>query len=159
MDSVTESVLVAIRKIIHASDLHSRQTKRLTGRTSPQLLLLKAIKDNPGASVGLLANKISLSQATTTTILDRLVNDGLATRERSSEDRRKVLVNITEQGLETLSSAPLPLQSQFVDQFEQLRTHERTALLASLQHVAELMLAPVKEEPQEIQRLMMEESL
>lgn len=142
MDSLTESVLVAIRKIIHASDLHSRQIKRHTGRTAPQLLLLKAINDHPGAPVGLLAGQISLSQATTTMVLDRLEKEGLAVRRRCETDRRKVLVDITENGLEQLACAPSPLQSRFIEEFEKLRIYEQTAMLAALQHVAELMLSP-----------------
>lgn len=139
MDSVTESVLVAIRKIIHASDVHSRHIRRATGRTSPQLLLLKAIASYPGASIGKLADSISLSQATTTTILDKLENEGLAQRIRSTTDRRKVNVVVTESGQALLASAPTPLQSQFIERFEMLRPHERTALLSSLQHIADLM--------------------
>ncbi len=141
MDSTTESVLVAIRKIIHASDVHSRYIRRTTGRTSPQLLLLKAIASTPGASIGQLAEQISLSQATTTTILDKLENEGLAQRIRSSSDRRKVHVAVTEAGQALLQSAPSPLQSQFIQRFESLRPHERTALLSSLQHIADLMEA------------------
>lgn len=144
MDSVTESVLVAIRKIIHASDMYSRQIRKTTGRTSPQLLLLKAICANRGATVGQLAEKISLSQATTTTVLDKLESEGLAQRTRSTTDRRKVNVELTDAGQLLLQSAPQPLQQQFIEQFEKMRIHERTALLAALQHVVELMVTPIK---------------
>lgn len=144
MDSVTESVLVAIRKIIHASDMYSRQIRKATGRTSPQLLLLKAISANPGATIGQLAQIISLSQATTTTVLDKLELEGLAQRTRSTTDRRKVNVELTGAGQLLLQSAPQPLQQQFIEQFEQMRLHERTALLAALQHVVELMVIPMQ---------------
>jgi len=144
MDSVTESVLVAIRKIIHASDMYSRHIRKTTGRTSPQLLLLKAISTNPGATIGQLAQTISLSQATTTTVLDKLESEGLAQRTRSTTDRRKVSVELTNAGQLLLQSAPEPLQQQFIEQFEQMRLHERTALLASLQHIVELMVTPMQ---------------
>lgn len=103
MEAITDAVLVAIRKIIRASDLHSNHMRRSTGLTSPQLLLLKAMQANPDASVGQLSEQISLSQATVTTVLDRLEMDGLAIRERSTTDRRKVHARLTEKGNSALT--------------------------------------------------------
>jgi len=82
MENTTEAVLASVRKIIRASDLYSSQMRRTAGLTSPQLLLLRAIRDYPAATLGELAEKISLSQATATTILNRLETMGLAMRYR-----------------------------------------------------------------------------
>ena len=147
MDNTTEALLASIRKIIRASDLHSSHIRRTSGLTSPQLLLLRAIRDFPGSTLGELAEQISLSQATATTILDRIEKMGLASRYRSEVDRRKSHVQLTEEGLQMLHSAPLPIQSQFVSQFETLKPFEQTALLSSLQRVAEMMQAQAEIEP------------
>lgn len=139
MENTTEAVLASVRKIIRASDLYSSQMRRTAGLTSPQLLLLRAIRDYPTATLGELAEKISLSQATATTILNRLETMDFARRYRSEVDRRKSHVELTEKGKGILENAPLPLQAQFIEQFEVLKTFEQTAILSSLQQVAEMM--------------------
>lgn len=140
MDTTTEAVLASIRKIMRAADLHSSHTRRTSGLTLPQLLLLRAIRDYPNATLGELAEHISLSQATATTILDRLEKMGLTNRYRSETDRRKSHVQLTDTGKTVLQSAPEPIQPQFIAEFEQLKPFEQTAMLSSLQRVADMML-------------------
>jgi DNA-binding MarR family transcriptional regulator len=146
MESLTEAVLVSIRKIIRNSDLHSHKLRRDSGLTSPQLMLLTEIAKNPDATIGELAELICLSQATATTVLDRLEKDGLADRYRSDVDKRKVHARLTEKGVIALKQAPKPLHSHFIEQFENLKPHERSSILAALQHVGDMM------EPQEKNR-------
>ena len=147
MENTTEAVLASVRKIIRASDLHSSHIRRTSGLTSPQLLLLRAIRDFPKATLGQLAEHISLSQATATTILDRLENMELATRYRSDVDRRKSHVKLTAMGESMLESAPMPMQSQFISQFEHLKPFEQTAILSTLQRVAEMMQEDMSSDP------------
>lgn len=149
MQNTTEAVLASIRKIIRASDLYSSQMRRTAGLTSPQLLLLRAIRDYPAATLGELAEQISLSQATATTILNRLETMGLAERYRSEVDRRKSHVRLTGMGVGVLESAPKPLQTGFIEQFETLQSFEQTAILSSLQRVADMMQPPAKDSPGE----------
>lgn len=132
-------VLTAIRRLIRATDLHSRKITRIAGLTSSQLILLKMVRDVAGATIGELATSISLSQATVTTILDRLEQQGLVERERSEQDRRKVFVRLTDEGLVVLKRAPEPMQETFIRQFSALKDWERSMILASLQRVAEMM--------------------
>ena len=134
-----EQVLKAIRRVIRATDLHSRQVTRVSGLTSSQLILLKAVRDNNLSTISELANNISLSQATLTSILDRLEKSGLVKRERSELDKRKVSVRLTDEGVSVLERAPEPLQDTFVRQFGALKDWERSMIMASLQRVAEMM--------------------
>ncbi len=103
------------------------------------MLLLQTIRANDEATIGALANEISLSQATVTTILDRLEKRGLIRRERSKEDKRKVHARLTEAGVDVLKDAPIPLQEQFTSQFDILQEWEQTMIIASLQRVAQMM--------------------
>lgn len=145
MERLTEGVLGAIRRIIQASDLHSSSIRRSAGITAPQLALLRAISSNPDATVGELSKIICLSQSTVTIVLDRLEEEELAQRYRSDTDRRKVYAELTEKGALTLEVAPTPLQGHFIEQFESLMDHERTALLSSLQQIAAMMDKPRKQ--------------
>lgn len=134
-----EQVLVALRRVIRATDLHSKHLAKTTGLTAPQILLLQTIRDKGEVTIGELANEMSLSQATVTTILDRLEKRELVYRERSKEDKRKVHAHLTEQAVDTLKEAPIPLQEQFSRQFSDLHQWEQTMIISALQRVAQMM--------------------
>ena len=77
-----DEVLVALRRIIRATDLHSRQLSKIAGLTAPQLLILQLLRQHTELTVGEVAQRVSLSQATVTTIIDRLEKRGFVKRER-----------------------------------------------------------------------------
>ena len=81
-----EDVLVALRRVIRATELHSKQLIKTAKVTAPQLLLMQAIQRQENAIISKLANDVSLSQATVTTILDRLEKRELIYRQRSETD-------------------------------------------------------------------------
>ncbi|MGI1678058.1 MAG: MarR family transcriptional regulator [Cellvibrionaceae bacterium] len=134
-----EEVLISLRRVIRATDLHSKHLAKTTGLTAPQILLLQTIRNNDEATIGALANEISLSQATVTTILDRLEKRGIIYRKRSETDKRKVHAHLTENGLSLLKDAPIPLQEQFATQFNLLEEWEQTMIISSIQRVARMM--------------------
>jgi DNA-binding MarR family transcriptional regulator len=134
-----EQVLISLRRVIRATDLHSKQLVKTTGLTAPQLLLLQAIRDMGDVTIGQLAKKISLSQATVTTILDRLEKRELVKRVRSTTDKRKVHACLTERAVEILKEAPVPLQEHFSEQFTELELWEQTMIISSLQRIAQMM--------------------
>lgn len=134
-----EAVLVALRRVIRATDLHSKHLAKTTGLTAPQILLLQTIRDKGEMTIGELASEMSLSQATVTSILDRLEKRELVYRERSKEDKRKVHAYLTARASDTLKGAPIPLQEQFARQFGDLQGWEQTMIISSLQRVAEMM--------------------
>jgi len=136
-----EEVLVALRRVIRATDLHSKHLAKTTGLTTPQILLLQTIRDKGEITIGELANEMSLSQATVTSILDRLEKRELVYRERSKEDKRKVHAYLTNHANETLKEAPIPLQEQFAQQFGDLQEWEQSMIISSLQRIAQMMNA------------------
>jgi len=134
-----EQVLISLRRVIRATDLHSKQLVKTTGLTAPQLLLLQAIRDQVDGTIGQLAKHISLSQATVTTILDRLEKRDLVKRVRSTTDKRKVHACLTDKATEILKEAPVPLQEHFAEQFNDLEAWEQTMIISSLQRIAQMM--------------------
>lgn len=134
-----DDVLVALRRVIRATDLHSKRLAKTTGLTAPQILLLQTIRDKGEVTIGEIANSMSLSQATVTSIIDRLEKRSLVNRQRSLEDKRKVHAHLTDAGLATLKDAPMPLQDHFARQFGDLQDWEKTMIISSLQRVAQMM--------------------
>jgi DNA-binding MarR family transcriptional regulator len=100
---------------------------------------LQTIRDQGEVTIGEIATEMSLSQATVTTIIDRLEKRGLVYRERSKTDKRKVHAHLTDAAIETLKSAPIPLQDQFARQYANLQDWEQAMIISSLQRVATMM--------------------
>ena len=134
-----EELLVALRRVIRAIDLRSKQLSRDVGLTGPQLLVMQNINKQAGIMVRQIADNINLSPATVTSILDRLETKQLVQRIRSTEDKRKVGVYLTDQGHEILEDAPLPFQEHFINRFAQLKEWEQSQMVATMQRIASMM--------------------
>lgn len=134
-----EAMLVALRRVIRAVDLHSRRLVNSHGLTGPQALVLKEVVNAGQLTAGDLARRVSLSQATVTDIVKRLEGRQLLQRERASEDRRRVRISATSAGQSVVATAPPLLQETFSQRFRSLKDWERNLLLSSVQRVAELM--------------------
>lgn len=107
--------------------------------TGPQLLVLHCIQRAGTTKPSVIAKEIRLSQATVTTILDRLERSGFVRRDRSTVDRRVVRLELTAIGVEKLQTAPELLQAGFFEKFSQLKDWEQALLISALQRIAYLM--------------------
>jgi DNA-binding MarR family transcriptional regulator len=65
------------------------------GLTLSQYFLLRELWDEDGATVRELAERLRISEPSTTAMLDTLVGRGLIVRTPSSEDRRKTHIYLT----------------------------------------------------------------
>ena len=140
-EKITDQVLLAIRQITQAIDLHSRYLSKHHGLTGPQLIILKEIGKTGEMTVGEVARAISLSQSTVTGILARLENRGLIVRRKSTADRRAVNVDLTDACRQFLAEAPPPLQDNFLAGFNNLESWEQLMILSALQRIVLLMNA------------------
>jgi DNA-binding MarR family transcriptional regulator len=136
---LSDEVLIAIRRVIRAVDLHSKKLSQDYHLTGPQALVLREIMVNQEVTPGELARRVSLSQATITDIIKRLEARGYVTRVPGQLDRRQVILEITAAGRQLVNTAPPLLQDQFTRRFNQLEGWEQMQLLSSLQRVAALM--------------------
>ncbi len=136
---VSEQVLAALRRIIQFTELHSRALVKRFGLTSPQLIVLREIAARGQATAAEIASAVSLSQPTITGIIERLEKRDLISRQRSSNDRRRILLQPTHESAELLAEAPPLMQESFVKAFEELHDWEKSMILASLQRLAALM--------------------
>jgi DNA-binding MarR family transcriptional regulator len=134
-----DEVLIALRRIIRATDLHSRQLNKSAGLTTPQLMVLQTLQNNEEMTIGAVAQRVSLSQATVTTIIDRLENRELVQRVRDQQDRRKVHLHLTDSARALLIKAPTPLQDNFVRQFQNLQDWEQGMIVSALERIAFMM--------------------
>jgi len=136
-----ESILRSLRRIIRAIDQHSRQLTRQTRLTVPQLVCLRHLILNGPSTPGDMARKVFLSQATVTGILDRLEARELIERERSSPDRRRVIVSLTPAGRRLAMEMPWPLQERFAERLAAMPAAGQNAIDSALRQVVDMMEA------------------
>ena len=135
------ALLVSLRKIMQAVDLHSKDLKKKFGLTGPQLVILQQVAANPQMSISELARSVSLSQATVTDIVNRLAKNNFVTKTRSETDKRRVVITPLEKCHQILEMAPPPLQETFTKRFANLENWEKLMLLSALDRIVRLMSA------------------
>ncbi|WP_340118335.1 MarR family transcriptional regulator [Pelagibius sp. 7325] len=135
----SQDVLTALRRIIRATDLHSKQLARDVGLTTPQAVVLQAVRDLGEVTTGQLSRRVSLSQGTVTTILDRLEERGLVERYRSTADRRVVHGRLTRRGRNLLAKTPPLLHEKFTEAFSGLSAARQDRIITTLDEIAAMM--------------------
>lgn len=128
--------LVLLRQIIRSTDIQDKEISRRTGLTPPQLMLMQTLLGNLRLTSGEIAKEMVLTQATVTSILDRLEKKFLIARIRCTVDKRKVWVSLTQDGVELMKGSPTRQQDLFVRHFEDIQKREQTSIVASLERIA-----------------------
>lgn len=136
---VTGEVLRNLRKITRAIDLHSKRLSQLSGVTGPQAILLAELNKSGPIPVSTLAKRVSLSHATVTDILNRLSKREMVERHRDDQDKRRILISLTDTGKQVLQNSPALLQERFVSEFSQLADWEQSLILSTLQRISEIL--------------------
>lgn len=134
-----EQVLTALRKIMHAIDLHSKKLVKHYGITVPQLIVLKEIERKEKISLTMLAKNVSLSLATISSLLDRLEKNNYIQRSRGEVDKRTIYVHITEIGMKVIEKSPNLFHEQFLQKFAELEEWEQHLIVSSIQRIAVMM--------------------
>lgn len=137
----TDQSLIALRRILRATELYERSLAQAAGLSSAQLRVLQivAAKGDDGVTPSALASQMRVSQATVTALVDKLVARGMVTRQRSERDRRQTNVIITANGAKAVETSPDALQQRFVTSFNGLQDWEQAQLIASLERVASML--------------------
>ncbi|WP_417519750.1 MarR family winged helix-turn-helix transcriptional regulator, partial [Marinobacter sp.] len=104
-----------------------------------QLLVLQSLEEFGEMTVGEIANKVNLAQASATALVDKLQAMNIVLRVRGDADKRKVFVRLTDYGRTVLDRAPMALHDRFSDNFKALEEWEQSFLIAALQRVSGMM--------------------
>lgn len=136
-----ESILRSLRRIIRAIDLHSRELSSRFKLTVPQLVCLRQLYLNGPCTPSELADRVYLSQATVTGILDRLEARRLVSRTREQADRRKVTLSLSAEGSRLAETMPWPLQERFAERLFALPEAEQANIERTLDKIVHMMAA------------------
>ena len=141
MENRVQTSLIALRRILRATELNARTLARATGLTTPQFIVLSIVAESDEISPKGIAARAGVGQATATSLLDKLEARGLVKRTRGEIDRRVVWVTATDAGRETLKTAPDALQEVFASQFNKLQDWEQAMIVAVLEKVGSMLYA------------------
>lgn len=100
-----------------------RRTVQQTGLTPSQYFILGLLAKRDMRPLKELAHVSHCTRATMTGIVDTLEKKGLSTREPNPDDRRSLLLKLTEKGRQTLARTP-SLENIFAGQCTGLSTGE-----------------------------------
>jgi len=138
-DSFSVWIFRSLRRIMRSVDVYSHRLSAEYNTTSPQLLCLQTLADDGPLTNSAMAKLVHLSPSTVVGIFDRLENRGLIMRERSVQDRRIVLVHITEAGRELVATVPSLLQNRLADGLGALPENELLTIAQSLERIVDLL--------------------
>lgn len=138
-NEIASLTLRALRRVLRATDIGSRQLASRTGLTPSQLLVLREIDARGSATPRAVAQALQFSQATITAIVDRLEALGFVQRQRSEVDKRQFHLSVLPVGKAAIADAPDPLQMTFTARFEALPPWEQAMILAAAERLATLM--------------------
>lgn len=138
MDRTDES-LIALRRILRKSERYSRELAQAAGLTAVQFRVLQIVAETGGCTPKDISLRMRVSQATVTSLVHKLVNQGMVSMERSEIDGRQKNITMTDRGREAIERAPDALQQLYVRKFEALEDWEQAQLVASLERVAAML--------------------
>jgi DNA-binding MarR family transcriptional regulator len=99
---------------------------------------LDVIDQRPGLTAGELATAVGLSPGAVTTVLDRLEQRGFVRRIRDSEDRRRVMVELTEEANRVAWEAYGPLGQMGAPLIEKMSDKDLETLIRFLRGGTEI---------------------
>lgn len=141
MTQRSEDALIALRQIQRRTEQASKRLAQMVNLTPSQLLVLEILSEQGETSVGEISALTQLKHATITSLIDKLVANGLVARRRCDEDRRRVWVALEAAGKRALKSAPDLLQGTFEAGFSKLPDWHQAMLVSSLERVVALLNA------------------
>ncbi|MBL0389189.1 MarR family transcriptional regulator [Tumebacillus sp. ITR2] len=149
MDDMTE-IIASFRELKRVFFRLVHQDAEAVGITPVQLMVIRNLAQHQDITLNELAEKTQLTASTMSGVVERLVKAGLVERERSEQDRRALVLHVTDAGREKLSVAFGP-QSTFQRRLAAGRhrlSEEEIRELLRLHHELITILTTEEGEPQ-----------
>jgi DNA-binding MarR family transcriptional regulator len=135
----SQQVAEELRPVILRLGRHLRRETEQLGVTSHQATLLWLVKTQPGLSLRELANAEGISAPSLSAHVDRLESLGLIRRVRSSDDRRRVGLELTPEGRTTVRRVRARRTTWLADRLGHLSEDERDRVERALPALRSLL--------------------
>jgi len=126
--------------LVHYCSICDRVSTQRLGVTVSQGYILLAMPESDNITMNELSVKMRLANSTMTRMVDQLVQKRLVIRETDPQDRRIVLVHLTDKGREERSTFRSTLQDIFSQVLGELSVEEREDVLYSLRSLNSAIL-------------------
>ena len=128
----TETIAADLRPVLLRLARELRKETEQLGITARQATLLWLVKRSPGLSLAELAAEERISPPALSGHVDRLERAGLIERVRSSEDRRRVGLRLTEEGARLMRRVRARRTTWLADRLRTLEPTELEAIEAAI---------------------------
>jgi DNA-binding MarR family transcriptional regulator len=136
-DDHARQVLDAIRQIVRAIRISSRDTERAVGLSAAQLFVLSKLHAGRAMSINEVAERTLTHQSSVSVVVSKLEKRGLVQRTTSSSDRRRQELSLTGSGRATLMKAPTAAQDQLVNGLQEMAAGDVRQLAELLNQLVE----------------------
>jgi DNA-binding MarR family transcriptional regulator len=158
----------AVRRIVRALRIAERHSEATHGVSAAGFFVLREIEKCGAPTISELARRTATAQSSVSEVAARLSARGLVTRGRSTTDRRRTEITLSDAGRDLLRNAPEAVQERLLAGFRTLPLHRRRAIaeglaewtsMSGLQDIAATMFFEPLEEPGPRGRSVREDSL
>lgn len=135
MNASSEDVARMLNEVIPMVMRRIRHEMRNQGSnwlTPPQFRVLMHLDRNPGVSLLNLAEHLGLTSPTVSKMIDTLVGEQMVIRQSSSQDRRKIILDLTPQGKVILEKARTATQLYLSNLMIDLNDSQRQCIFDSM---------------------------
>jgi DNA-binding MarR family transcriptional regulator len=126
--AVIETVPLIMRTV--RAEMRSASTSNLS---VPQFRTLGFIARHPQTSLSDVAEHIGLALPSMSKLVDGLVERKLVMRQNFSDDRRRIMLELTTRGQELLQSAHASTQAAFAERLSTLSESDRATVACAMQ--------------------------
>jgi MarR family transcriptional regulator, lower aerobic nicotinate degradation pathway regulator len=127
--------LDALRRIVQALRESSRRAEQRLGITGAQLFVVEQLADTPCQSLNELAARTFTHQSSVSTVVARLVEEGLVSRHYADTDARRLELMLTARGRRLAAQTTGAAQGRLIGAVQRLPPRSRRQLGALLRRV------------------------
>lgn len=117
------------------------RSQREPSLSVPQFRVLVYLDRHPNASLSAVADHLGVTRATASTTVDRLVRQGFIDRAEHPEERRLVMLKLTEVGTDRLTQMRQTTRQKIVAMLGGLSSDELNHITAGLELLNQVFLA------------------
>jgi DNA-binding MarR family transcriptional regulator len=132
---------IAITRLIRRSPHLSGHLAEKHDLTQPQIFTLWQLKENGPMTMGELSELLSVTHGVATRMVDRLLKKGMVERRSSAEDRRVVLISLTDLGITVTEEVFKDAISVIRGQFKNVSQRDREEFLTLLGRIEKAQIA------------------
>ena len=139
------TVVDALRQVIRELRLAGRAAEQQVGIHGAQLHVLQQLAERPVTSLTGLAERTRTDISSVSTVVSRLVEQGLVARQAAVDDRRRLTIGLTPRGRALLRRAPSNTTDLVRQATEDLSARSLHGLAEGLTALAEGLRSVAKE--------------